>query len=94
VIPPLMTYLKTHNPDCIARCAMAREDMAYRRRMQSVDVPGLGEMSLDLSAVKTTLIDIYFGAFLSPAHLPCVNLFQHPCRWNATLSLRLGAHRG
>ena len=89
-----MTYLKTHNPDCIARCAMAREDMAYRRRMQSIDVPGLGEVSLDLSAVKTTLIDIFFGALLSPAHPPCANVSQRPCRWNATLSLRLGARRG
>ena len=89
-----MTYLKTHNPDCIARCAMAREDMAYRRRMQSIDVPGLGEVSLDLSAVKTTLIDIFFGAFLSPAHPPCASLSQRPCHRNATLPLRLGARRG
>ena len=61
VISPLMTYLKTHNPDCIERCAMARAEMEHRRRMQSVDVPGLGEISIDLSKVKTTLIDINFG---------------------------------
>jgi hypothetical protein len=41
VIPKLMTYLKTHNPDCVARCTMAREYMAHRRRLQLPDLPDM-----------------------------------------------------
>ena len=58
----MLQYLKLEDPVKFDRCKLARDHaQAERRQMQSAEIEGVGEVSLDLSEVQTTLVDVYLG---------------------------------
>ena len=58
----MLQYLKLQDPVRYDQCKLAQaQAQAERRQMQSASIEGVGEVSLDLQQLQTTLVDVYLG---------------------------------